>query len=68
MIAGMTSGDVDVVVVGAGFAGLYSVYRLQRAGFSMRVFEAAGGPGASSGCGLASEPERGPRRTEATLR
>jgi cation diffusion facilitator CzcD-associated flavoprotein CzcO/acetyl esterase/lipase len=42
MIAGMTSGDVDVVVVGAGFAGLYSVYRLQRAGLSMRVFEAAG--------------------------
>ena len=38
----MTSADVDVVVVGAGFAGLYSVYRLQHAGFSMRVFEAAG--------------------------
>ena len=38
----MTSGHVDVVVVGAGFAGLYAVYRLQRAGFSMRVFEAAG--------------------------
>jgi cation diffusion facilitator CzcD-associated flavoprotein CzcO len=33
--------DVDVVVVGAGFAGLYVVYRLRRAGYSMRVFEAA---------------------------
>ena len=32
--------DVDVVVVGAGFAGLYVVYRLHRAGYSMRAFEA----------------------------
>jgi cation diffusion facilitator CzcD-associated flavoprotein CzcO/acetyl esterase/lipase len=32
--------DVDVVVVGAGFAGLYMVYRLHRAGYSMRAFEA----------------------------
>jgi cation diffusion facilitator CzcD-associated flavoprotein CzcO/acetyl esterase/lipase len=30
----------DVVVVGAGFAGLYSAYRLRLAGLSMRIFEA----------------------------
>ena len=32
--------DVDVVVVGAGFAGLYAAYRLRLAGLSMRIFEA----------------------------
>ena len=32
--------DVDVVVVGAGIAGLYLVYRLSRAGYRLRVFEA----------------------------
>jgi len=33
--------DVDVVVVGAGIAGLYLIYRLSRAGYRLRVFEAA---------------------------
>src|SRR3954463_2022477 len=33
--------QVDVVVVGAGFAGLYLLHRLRTAGFSARVFEAA---------------------------
>ena len=32
--------DVDVVVVGAGFAGLYLAYRLSRAGYRLRIFEA----------------------------
>ncbi|CAM3254148.1 alpha/beta hydrolase fold domain-containing protein [Mycobacterium simiae] len=32
--------DVDVVVVGAGFAGLYAAYRVRRAGYAMRMFEA----------------------------
>jgi cation diffusion facilitator CzcD-associated flavoprotein CzcO/acetyl esterase/lipase len=32
--------DVNVVVVGAGIAGLYLAYRLSRAGHSMRIFEA----------------------------
>ena len=32
--------DVDVVVVGAGFAGLYLLYRLRGLGMSARVFEA----------------------------
>ena len=30
---------VDAVVVGAGFAGLYSLYRLRERGMSARVFE-----------------------------
>lgn len=35
------SKDLDVVIVGAGFAGLYMLYQLRRNGFSARVFEAA---------------------------
>ena len=37
--------DVDVVVVGAGFAGLYLLHSLREAGFSVRVFEAGGDVG-----------------------
>ncbi len=33
--------SVDVVVVGAGFAGLYMLHRLRQLGFSTRVLEAA---------------------------
>jgi len=33
--------DVDVIVVGAGFAGLYMLHRLRGLGFSARVFESA---------------------------
>ena len=33
--------EVDVVVVGAGFAGLYALHRLRRAGFSAVVLERA---------------------------
>jgi cation diffusion facilitator CzcD-associated flavoprotein CzcO/acetyl esterase/lipase len=33
--------EVDVVVAGAGFAGLYLLYRLRKLGFSVRVIEAA---------------------------
>ena len=36
---------VDVVVVGAGFAGLYLLHRLRSKGFSVRVFDAAGDVG-----------------------
>jgi cation diffusion facilitator CzcD-associated flavoprotein CzcO/acetyl esterase/lipase len=36
-----TSTDVDVVVVGAGFAGLYLLHRLRGAGLSAKVFETA---------------------------
>jgi cation diffusion facilitator CzcD-associated flavoprotein CzcO len=33
--------QVDVVVVGAGFAGLYMLHRLRDAGFSARAFDEA---------------------------
>ena len=36
---------VDAIVVGAGFAGLYLLHRLRRAGFSTLVLEAAPGVG-----------------------
>jgi cyclohexanone monooxygenase len=38
-------GELDAVVVGAGFAGLYMLYRLRRLGLSTRVFEAGDGIG-----------------------
>ncbi len=37
--------DFDVVVVGAGFAGMYMLHRLRGMGFSVRVFERGGGVG-----------------------
>lgn len=36
---------LDVVVVGAGFAGLYAIVRLRRSGFSVQAFEAGGDVG-----------------------
>jgi len=38
-------GSYDAIVVGAGFAGLYLLYRLKQQGLSVRVIEAAGGVG-----------------------
>jgi cyclohexanone monooxygenase len=40
-----TARDVDVVVVGAGFAGLYMLHRLRGFGFGCQVFEAGSGVG-----------------------
>jgi cation diffusion facilitator CzcD-associated flavoprotein CzcO len=40
--AGVT---VDVVVVGAGFGGLYMLHKLRQSGFTARVLEAGGGVG-----------------------
>ena len=37
----MADRDLDVVVVGAGFAGLYMLYRLRGLGFSAKVIESA---------------------------
>src|SRR5580658_10667039 len=37
--------EVDAVIVGAGFAGLYMLHRLRALGFSVRVYEAASGVG-----------------------
>ena len=39
------STEVDAVVIGAGFAGLYTVYKLKQMGFSHRAFEQGGGVG-----------------------
>src|ERR1051325_8351211 len=37
--------SLDVIVVGAGFAGLYALYRLRGLGLSVRVFERGDGVG-----------------------
>jgi cyclohexanone monooxygenase len=37
--------DIDAVVVGAGFAGLYALHRLRKDDFSVQVFEAGGDVG-----------------------
>ena len=37
--------EVDVVVVGAGFAGIYMLYKLKKLGFSSRVIERGDGVG-----------------------
>ena len=37
--------DLDVLVVGAGFAGLYQLDRLRNLGYSVQVFEAGAGLG-----------------------
>ena len=37
--------QVDAVVVGAGFSGLYMLYRLRQLGLSVKVFESAGDVG-----------------------
>ena len=36
---------IDAVIVGAGFAGLYTLHRLRGLGLSARVFEAGSGVG-----------------------
>jgi len=35
----------DVVIVGAGFAGMYMQHRIQQRGLSVRLYEAGGGVG-----------------------
>jgi len=40
-----TPRHVDVIIVGAGFAGLYMLHRLRQLGFSARVIEAGNGAG-----------------------
>src|SRR5947207_4563553 len=37
--------DADVVVIGAGFAGLYALHKLREAGLTVRVFEKGAGVG-----------------------
>jgi len=45
MTADMNQTEYDVVVIGAGFSGLYATYRLSTAGHSVRAFEAGSGVG-----------------------
>ncbi len=40
-VDGCIAPDVDVVIAGAGFAGLYAIYRLRSLDVSLKVFEAA---------------------------
>ena len=40
-----TVGGFDVVIVGAGFAGLYMLHRLRGLGISARIYEAGSGVG-----------------------
>ena len=40
-----TAIDVDAVVVGAGFTGIYMLYRLRQGGFTARCFDSASGVG-----------------------
>src|ERR1700755_959738 len=42
---GVAAQTVDVAVVGAGFAGLYLLHRLRKAGFSVALLEEAGDVG-----------------------
>jgi cation diffusion facilitator CzcD-associated flavoprotein CzcO len=42
-MSGEPSRSVDAVIVGAGFTGLYQLYRLRELGFSTRVFEVGAG-------------------------
>jgi cyclohexanone monooxygenase len=41
----MADGHLDLVIVGAGFAGMYMLHRARAMGLSTRVFEAGGGVG-----------------------
>jgi cyclohexanone monooxygenase len=41
----MAQDELDAIVVGAGFAGLYALYRLRRLGLAARIFERGGGVG-----------------------
>lgn len=40
-----TSDTLDAVIVGAGFAGIYMLYRLQQIGLKAKILEVAGGVG-----------------------
>ncbi len=44
-IQSVRSSDVDAVIVGAGFSGLYMLHRLRALGFTTRLIEAADGVG-----------------------
>ena len=37
--------DLDVIIIGAGVAGLYAIYRLRKQGLKVRAYEAGDGIG-----------------------
>ena len=41
--------DYDVVIVGAGFSGIYLLYKLRQAGFDVLLVDAAEQPGGKIG-------------------
>jgi len=41
LVSSATESNVDVIVVGAGFGGLYALHKFREQGLSVRVFEAA---------------------------
>src|SRR3984957_21062943 len=43
--SGVRVNDYDVIVVGAGFSGLYALHRLRKLGFSTRVLDRGSGVG-----------------------
>ena len=45
MNASKPQGTLDILIVGAGFAGLYMLYRARKMGLSARIIEAASGVG-----------------------
>ena len=40
-----SSGQLDAIIIGAGVAGLYQLYRLRQLGLKARIYDAAGGVG-----------------------
>lgn len=44
-VTGPTARSFDVVVIGAGFGGMYALYRMRQAGLDVVVFDRAGGVG-----------------------
>ena len=40
-LAERLTGEFDAIVVGAGFGGLYALYRLRKDGYRVKVLEAA---------------------------
>ena len=42
---GTATADFDVVIVGAGFSGLYMLHKMRELGFSARIYEAGSGVG-----------------------
>jgi len=44
-ITGTPTEEFDVVVIGAGFGGLYALYRFRRLGLRLKGYETGSGPG-----------------------